>query len=67
MTTNGFGEEVDMHEWFRAQLAMTSQRQLARDLGVHQAVISRNAQRLRRGLKLSEPLATAIKSRMMSA
>ena len=62
MTIDEFGAQNDIRKWFRGQLVMKSQRQLGRDLGVAPSVVSRNASRLRRGLRITQTLAMRIKA-----
>ena len=54
--------EFDIHKSFRDQLATKTQRQIARDLGVVQSVVSRNASRLRRGMPITKSFAIQIEA-----
>ena len=48
-------EESEILEWFKAQLAVKSQRQLAGEMDIHPSSVNRNLGRMKRGEPLTEP------------
>ena len=48
-------EESEILEWFKAQLAVKSQRQLADEIGINPSIVNRNFWRMKRGEPLTEP------------
>ena len=60
-------DEKDPEEviaWLKAQLELKSQRQLARELGIYQSIVSRNVKGLREGKSLAAPFRKTIERAM---
>lgn len=48
-------EESEILEWFKAQLDLKGQRQLAREMGINPSIVNRNFKRLKNGEPLTKP------------
>lgn len=60
MTASNYGAEVAVQEWLQTQLMEKSVEQVARELGVLQSLLIRNADRLRIGRPLTPAFSKAL-------